>query len=81
LQDVIGHGFPAFTFSLKLSCDSRFQRAFTACSCVFKLITLVGSNQGNFFENATTCRKRMLKTRVATQLKVAPSNNIKMQKT
>jgi len=39
------------------------------------------SNQGNFFENATTCRKRMLKTRVATQLKVAPSNNIKMQKT
>jgi len=38
------------------------------------------SNQGNFFENATTCRKRMLKTRVATQLKVAPSNNIKNAK-
>jgi len=53
----------------KLSCDSRFQRAFTACSCVFKVITLIGSNQGNFFENATTCSKRMLKTRVTTQLK------------
>ncbi len=26
---------------VKLSCDSRFQRAFTACSCVFKAITLV----------------------------------------
>ena len=26
---------------LKLSCDSRFQLAFTACSCVFKEITLV----------------------------------------
>jgi len=26
---------------LKLACDSRFQRAFTACSCVFKVITLV----------------------------------------
>jgi len=39
-------------FLLKLSCDSRFQRAFTACSCVFKVITLVGSNQRNNFENA-----------------------------
>jgi len=37
--------------------------------CVFKEITLVGSNQGNFFENATACSKRMLKTTVATQLK------------
>jgi len=26
---------------LKLRCDNRFQRAFTACSCVFKEITLV----------------------------------------
>jgi len=26
---------------LKLSCDSRFQLAFTACSCLFKEITLV----------------------------------------
>jgi len=25
----------------KLRCDSRFQHAFTACSCVFKVITLV----------------------------------------
>jgi len=35
---------------------------------LFKIITLVGSNQGNFFENAATCSKRMLKTLVATQL-------------
>jgi len=34
----------------------------------FKEITLVGSNQGNFFENATACSKRKLKTTVATQL-------------
>jgi len=32
-----------FKLLLKLNCDSRFQRAFTACSCVFKVITLVGS--------------------------------------
>jgi len=52
----------------KLRCDSRFQRAFTGCSCVFKVITLIGSNQGNYFENATACSKCMLKTTVATQL-------------
>ncbi len=50
--------------ALRLSCDSRFQRAFTTCSCVFK------ANQRNFFENATTCSKRMRKTLVATQLKL-----------
>jgi len=50
--------------ALRLSCDSRFQRAFTTCSCVFK------ANQRNFFENATTCSKRMRKTLVATQLKI-----------
>jgi hypothetical protein len=53
---------------LKLRCDSRFQRAFTAWSCVFKVFTLIGSNQGNYFENATTYSKRMRKTLVATQL-------------
>ncbi len=40
---------------LKLRCDGRFQRAFTACSCVFKVNALIGSNQGNCFENATAC--------------------------
>ncbi len=55
---------------LKLSCDSRFQRAFTACCCVFKVIALARANQGNHFDNANTCSKRMLKTIVATQLKV-----------
>jgi len=35
----------ALQLDLKLSCDSRFQRAFTACSYVFKIITLVSVNQ------------------------------------
>jgi hypothetical protein len=58
---------------LKLSCDSRFQRMFTACGCVFKVILLVVSNQGNYFENATACSKRTLKTRVAMQLIFKPN--------
>jgi len=56
----------------KLRCDDRFTHAFTAftaCGYVFKEITLVGSNQGNYFENAIACSKRTLKTTVATQLK------------
>ncbi len=53
---------------VKLRCDERFTHAFTAYGCVFKEITLVGSNQGNYFENATACSKRMRKTTVATQL-------------
>jgi len=53
---------------IKLRCDDRFTHAITACGCVFKEITLVGLNQGNFFENATACSKRKLKTTVATQL-------------
>ena len=56
--------------SLKLRCDERFTHAFTACSCVFKENTLVGSNQGNYFENKNACSKRTLKTIVATQLKL-----------
>ena len=36
---------------------------------VFKEITLVGSNQSNYFENANAYSKRTLKTRVATRLK------------
>jgi hypothetical protein len=49
----------------KLRCDERFTHAFTARGCVFREITLVGSNQGNYFENATACSKRTLKTIVA----------------
>jgi len=52
----------------KFRCDSRFQHAFTACHCVFKVITLVSAKQGNYFENANACSKRLLKTSVATQL-------------
>jgi hypothetical protein len=53
---------------LMLRCDTRFQRAFTACCCVFKEITLVWVNQRNYLENATTCSELTLKMRVATQL-------------
>jgi len=55
-------------YNIKLRCDTRFQHAFPECSCVFKVITLVWSNQRNFFENAITCSKRTLKTTVATHL-------------
>jgi len=47
-----------------------FKCAFTACGCVFKVITLVGWNQWIFFENATTCSKHIQKMLVATQLKL-----------
>jgi len=58
------------SLSLKLNSDSRFQHAFTASCCVFKVIALVGANQGNYFENANAFSKRTLKTTVATQLYV-----------
>ncbi len=68
-NNIWSHFSDYYVSPLKLRCDSRFQHAFTACNCVFKVMTLVGSNQGNYFENATACSKRMLKTTVATQLK------------
>jgi len=57
--------------NIKLSYHSRFQRAFTACVCVFKVITLVWANKSNYFENANACSKRTLKTTVSTQLNQA----------
>ncbi len=54
--------------SVKLSFDEHFTLAFTTCGCIFKEITLVGLNQGNYFETATACSKRTLKKTVATQL-------------
>jgi hypothetical protein len=42
----------------KLSSDIRFQFAFIACVCVFKVLTLVGSNQRNYFENANIFHKK-----------------------
>jgi len=41
-QLVSGHVF-------KLRCDERFTHAFSAFSCGSKVISLVGSNQGNYF--------------------------------
>jgi len=49
---------PLLVGMFKLRCDGRFTHAFTACVCVFKEITLVGSNQGNYFENATACSSK-----------------------
>ena len=63
------HFLASFRPSFKSSCDMRFQRAFTACCCVFQVITLTGSNQCNYFENATACNKRSSDTRVATSLR------------
>jgi hypothetical protein len=40
-----------------LRCDTRFQRAFTACGYVFNIITMVWTNQCNYFKNATPCSK------------------------
>jgi len=54
--------------SFKLSCESRFQRAFTARVCVFKVIMLACANQGKYFENGNASSKRTLKTTVTTQL-------------
>ena len=53
---------------LKASCNTRFQRAFTVCYCIFKVITLVRDNQCNYFENAKVCSKRTLKMLVAIRL-------------
>jgi len=55
---------------LKLSCDSRFQRAFTACSCVFKVIALVWANQRNFFENATTLLSSLIQLYYKLEIEV-----------
>ncbi len=44
-----------FCSQRKLSCDSRFQRVFTACCCIFKAITLPWANQGNYSQ---TCVQR-----------------------
>jgi len=65
-----GDGHQHHQMELKLSRDSRFQRARTACCCIFKVITLVRSNQGNYFENAIACSKCTLKRTIATQLKL-----------
>ena len=42
--------------NLKPSCDTLFQHAFTACCCVYRVEhNYLGLNQGNHFENTTTC--------------------------
>ena len=38
---------------------TRFQRASAACCGVFKEITVVGSNQHNYCENANACENMM----------------------
>jgi hypothetical protein len=70
--------FPLFSKSrtpaksnLKLRWNTRFQRAFTACGCVFKVIGLLWAN---YFKNVTACSERTLKTHVSTQLYTGPLN-------
>jgi len=55
--------------NIKLRFDTRFQRTFTACICIFKEITLVLADQLYFFENTNACNKRTLKTTVASLFK------------
>jgi len=43
---------------------------------VYKVITLLCANQGNYFENANACSKRMLKMTVVTQLYVFTKKKI-----
>ncbi len=64
--------------SIYLRCHTRFQVVFTACCWVFKEITLVGSNQSNYFESATACSKYKLKMRVAMQLKTSTVHYLKL---
>jgi len=67
---------------LKLSCDSRFQREFTECCWVFKVITLVWANQGNYFENANARWKRLsqLSLKVVFQkCKIPSEQKLKLQ--
>jgi len=45
---------------------AELRQSFSTCVCVFKVITLVGSNKRNYFQNANACSKRTLKTTVAT---------------
>ena len=41
----------------KPSCDTRFQRAFTTCVCVFKVFTLFWANQGKTQQRAVNARR------------------------
>ncbi len=50
--------------SFKLRCDERFTHAFTVCGCVFKEMTLNGSNQGKL---------RLLKHDLYTEYQSFPS--------
>jgi len=53
---------------------AELRQSFSTCARLLhvfafsKVISLVGSNQCNYFENATACSKRTLKTTVETQL-------------
>ncbi len=58
----------AKNYQFMLSNKAALRPSFSACSSIFKVIILISPNQGNYFENATACRKRTLKTTVATQL-------------
>ncbi len=56
---ALDHGAKTFGAIGKAALRLSFQYAFTACSCVFKEITLICANQRNYFEDATACSKRL----------------------
>ena len=47
------------SISFKARCHMRFQRAFTACCCVFKVCNYFGSNRRNYFENTNAFSKHI----------------------
>jgi len=60
---------------VKLHCNTRFQRAFTACGCVFKVINLVLSKQRNYWKPyrlplhaVNACWKRVRMTNAFAEL-------------
>ena len=71
-SDIIQYTFPFsydfYKFEYYGLLPHAFQRMFTPCVCVCKVITWVWAKQSNFVENAAACSKRKLRARVATRL-------------
>jgi len=68
LNDIIGKRGLRFRFlQLNKCCELSCVATIALCMQLrFQEFTLVGSNQGNYYENTTACNKRTLKITVAT---------------
>ncbi len=73
LKNVNSHCFTHKYNAFKLRCDNHFQRAFTACSCVFKVITLVWASQRNYFENVNAFQTQKVIQKMVRVGKYPPS--------